>query len=185
MLPALETIATRRRRLGLTQTQLADLAGVSQSYIAKLEARKIEPSYMRVKAIFEALQGLESKREVRASEIMTKEVVGIQVNDPVSRAVSIMRVHGYSQLPVFDGKRSIGSLSERTIMDIIVNGKDSRSVIEGSVSRVLDEAFPQVGEDAPVSLLTSLLRVYPAVLVSIKGRVVGIVTKADLLKTVS
>jgi len=28
------------------------MAGVSQSYIAKLEAKKIEPSYIKVKAIF-------------------------------------------------------------------------------------------------------------------------------------
>ena len=38
MLPALEIIPKRRRKLGLTQSQLAELAGVSQSYIAKLEA---------------------------------------------------------------------------------------------------------------------------------------------------
>jgi len=183
MLPALETIAVRRRRLGLTQTQLADLAGVSQSYIAKLEARKIEPSYARVKAIFEALQGLERKREVRASEIMTPEVMGVQVDDTVRKAVGIMRARGYSQLPVFDGERPVGSLSERTIMDSIVNGEDRDSITEGQVSKILDDAFPQVGEDAPVSLLTSLLRVYSAVLVSRKGGIAGIVTKADLLKT--
>jgi predicted transcriptional regulator len=46
----------------------------------------------------------------------------------------------------------------------------------------MDEAFPQVGEDAPLSLLSGLLQVYPAVLMSKKGKVVGIATKADLLK---
>jgi predicted transcriptional regulator len=45
----------------------------------------------------------------------------------------------------------------------------------------MDEPFPQVGEDAPVSLLTNLLKFYPAVLVQRKGTIVGIVTKADLL----
>jgi len=184
-LPALETIAARRRGLGLTQTQLADLAGVSQSYIAKLEARRIEPSYARVKAIFEALQRLEEGRDVRASEIMTPDVVGVQVGDPVQRAVSLMRTYGYSQLPVFDGGRPVGSLSERTIIDRIVNGEEGGSVAERPVSEIMADAFPQVGEDAPLSLLTSLLRVYPAVLVSRKGEVTGIVTKADLLKTLS
>jgi predicted transcriptional regulator len=46
----------------------------------------------------------------------------------------------------------------------------------------MEEAFPQVGEDAPLSLLSSLLQVYSAVLISKKGKVTGIVTKADLLK---
>lgn len=183
MLPALETIAARRRKLGLTQTELAELAGVSQSYIAKLESKKIEPSYSRVKAIFEALRRLEQRVETRVSEIMTSEVVSVQMGDPIQKGVSLMRVHGYSQLPVLDGERSVGSISEKTVIDRIVTREDGSSVKERPVSEIMDEAFPQVGEDAPVSLLTSLLRIYPAVLVSRKGEIAGIVTKADLLKT--
>jgi len=169
--------------LGLTQAQLAKLAGVSQSYIAKLEARKIEPSYARVRAIFEALQRLEQKREAKASEIMTSQVVGVQTVDPVQRAVALMGDFGYSQLPVFDGERPVGSISERTIIDRITNRRDGESVIEMPLSEVMDEAFPQVGDDAPISILTGLLRIYPAILVYKRGEVAGIVTKADLLKT--
>jgi len=33
-----------------------------------------------------------------------------------------------------------------------------------------------------LSLISSLLQVYPAVLISTKGNVVGIITKADFLK---
>lgn len=182
-MPALETIAARRRRLGLTQVQLAELAGVSQSYIAKLEAKKIEPSYARFKAIFEALQRLEQKREVRASEIMTSEVVGVKVVDSVQEAVELMRGFGYSQLPVFDGERPVGSVSEKTIINSIVDSRGDASIIKMPVSEIMEEAFPQVGEDAPISLLTGLLRIYPAVLVYRRGEIAGIVTKADLLKT--
>jgi len=185
MLTALETIAARRRRLGLTQGQLAEQAGVSQSYIAKLESKKIEPSYTRVRAIFEALQRLEQRTEARAKEIMTREVIGVQICEQVRRAVELMRETGYSQLPVFDGERPVGSVSESTIIDRIVNGKRGEVITDGLVSGIMDDAFPQVGEDAPVSLLTSLLRVYPAVLVSRKGEIAGIVTKADLLKTLN
>ncbi len=185
MLAALETIAVRRRRLGLTQSQLAKQAGVSQSYIAKLEAKKIEPSYTRVRAILEALQRLEQRSEARAHEIMTKEVVGVQVCDQVQSAVKLMRETSYSQLPVFDGERSVGSVSESTIIDRILDRRGGDVIRDRLVSEIMDDAFPQVGEDAPVSLLTSLLRVYPAVLVSKKGEVAGIVTKADLLKTLN
>ena len=48
MLPAIDIIPDRRRKLGLTQNQLADMAGVSQSYIAKLEAGKINIEHNRV-----------------------------------------------------------------------------------------------------------------------------------------
>jgi len=185
MLPELSEIPKRRRMLGLTQRELARLAGVSQSLIAKLESGRVNPSYTKVKAIFDALERLQVRREVRAGEICHSEVVGIQKDEPVSKAVQLMRRFGYSQLPVFDGDRPIGSISEKTILRQILDGKSLRQISALPVRDVMDEEFPQVGEDAPLSLISNLLHVYPAVLVTRRGRVTGIITKADLLKMFS
>jgi predicted transcriptional regulator len=182
MLPSLEEAGRKRRIVGLTQQQLARLAGVSQSLIAKLESGKIDPSYTKVKAIFDALEQLQTKAEVLAEEIIHSGVIGIQKSDTVSKAVQTMAEYGYSQLPVFDGEHSVGSISEKTITGKVSAGKDLTQISKLPVGDVMEEAFPQVGENAPLSLISSLLQVYPAVLISIKGKVVGIVTKADLLK---
>ena len=182
MLPSLEEVAKKRRMVGLTQQKLAMLAGVSQSLIAKLESQKIDPSYTKVKAIFDALERLQTETEVRAEEVLHNEVIGVQKSDPVSKAVQTMAHHGYSQLPVFDGEHSVGSISEKTIIEKVSAGKDLSQISKLTVGDVMEEAFPQVGEDAPLPLISSLLQVYPAVLISTKGKVVGIVTKADLLK---
>jgi len=182
MLPLLEEIAKKRRVLNLTQKQLARLAGVSQSLIAKLESMKIDPSYTKVKAIFDVLERIEIKTEVRAKDVLHAEVVGVQKNDTVSNAVQLMMDHGYSQLPVFEREHAVGSISEKTMLGQVSAGKDLTEVSALLVGDIMDEAFPQVGEDAPLPLISSLLQVYPAVLVSKKGKVVGIVTKADLLK---
>ena len=181
----METIAIRRRTLGLTQTQLANLAGVSQSYIAKLEANKIEPSYAKVKAILEALEGMERGREAKAKDIMTGMVIGVQRGDPVHRVVALMDEYGFSQVPVFEGKRQVGSITERTIIDRMVKGEGEEPISERPVSDLMEDPFPQVGEDAPISLIANMLRVYPAVLVHNKGETTGIVTKADLLKALT
>jgi predicted transcriptional regulator len=181
MLPALEIIPDRRRKLGLTQNQLADLAGVSQSYIAKLEAGKIEPSYLKVKAILEALDRLERKREVSANEIMNKSVDSIKINTTVHEAIELMRRHGYSQLPVIQEKRPVGSISERMLLDHILYNEEETNPRYVPVSEIMEESFPQVAEDAPISLLSNLLKYYPAILVQKKGDIVGIITKADLL----
>jgi predicted transcriptional regulator len=185
MLPGLETIAIRRRTLGLTQTQLANLAGVSQSYIAKLEANKIEPSYVKVKAILEALEGLERGKEAKAGDIMTRTVISIQRDDSVHRVVALMNEYGFSQIPVLDGDRPVGSITERTIIDRMVRGEGEEPIVERPVSDLMDDPFPQVGEDAPISLIANMLRVYHAVLVHNKGKTTGIVTKADLLKALT
>ncbi|MFQ5999749.1 MAG: XRE family transcriptional regulator [Candidatus Bathyarchaeia archaeon] len=182
MLPSLEEVAKKRKMLNLTQKELARLAGVSQSLIAKLESKKIDPSYTKVKAIFDALQRLDIKTEIHAEKVLHDEVVGVQKSDPVSKAVRLMTDHGYSQLPVFDGEHAVGSISEKTILGQVLAGEDLAQVSTLAVGDVMEEAFPQVGEEAPLSLISGLLQVYPAVLISKKGKVVGIVTKADLLK---
>jgi predicted transcriptional regulator len=182
MLPSIKEIVRKRKMLGLTQKKLAELAGVSQSLIAKLESGKTDPSYTKVKAIIDVLNQLEMKMDVHAKEIVHKKVVSVQKNDKVSKAVRLMMEHGYSQLPVFDGEHAVGSISEKTILSQVSAGKDLSQISLLSVGEVMNETFPQVGEDAPLSLISSLLQVYPAVLVSKKGKVVGIVTKADLLK---
>jgi predicted transcriptional regulator len=166
MIPELDTIASRRRVLGLTQTQLAEKAGVSQSYIAKLEAKNIEPSYSKVKAIL---------------EVLTK-IISVQQNEVIQKAVDIMWDTGFSQLPVMDGDRPVGSITERTIIDRITSTEEDGPVTEMPVSEVMDDPFPQVGEDAPVSIIAGLLRIYPAVMVYNKDKITGIVTKADMLK---
>ena len=182
MLPPLEEVAQKRRLLGLKQSELAKLAGVSQSLIAKVESGKIAPAYTKVKNILEALEKLEVQAKIQAGKVLHNKVVGIQKNEPVSKVVQLMKSYGYSQLPVFDGKRSVGSVSEKTILNQILAGKDLAQITKLSIEDVMEEAFPQVDEDAPLSLISSLLQVYSAVLVSKKGTAVGIITKADLLR---
>jgi predicted transcriptional regulator len=184
MLLSLDTIAVRRRALGITQTQLADMSAVSQSYIAKLEANRIEPSYSKVKAIFEALERLERRREIKAEEIMTPDIVCVQGRNFVYEAVALMRSHGYSQLPVFDEGISIGSITEKTIIDRMVSYDDQSFFKNKHVSEMMGDPFPQIGDDAPVTLVANMLKYYPAILVQRRGRIVGIITKADLLKTI-
>jgi predicted transcriptional regulator len=185
MLPALEIIPDRRKKLGLTQSQLAIMAGVSQSYIAKLEAKKIEPSYIKVKAIFETLDKIEHKKEVSAAQIMNKGVIGVQASANVNEAIEIMRNHGYSQLPVLQGEKLVGGLSEKIVLEKILNPSEEKKPSKIKVKEIMEETYPQLAEDAPLSLLSNLLKFYPAVLVQKKGEIIGIVTKADLLGILS
>ncbi len=185
MLPSLSIIPDRRRKLGLTQKRLAELAGVSQSYIAKLEAGSLEPSYIKVQSIFEAIEKLEKRQEFSAADIMNEGIVGIQLDTTVQKAIEIMRIHGYSQLPVLDGERPVGSISERTLLDYILGEKGEKASTDSQVKNIMEESFPLIVEDTPLSLITGLLTVYSAVLVQKKGSIKGIITKADVLNMIT
>jgi predicted transcriptional regulator len=182
MFPTLEDIAKRRRQLGLKQSELAKAAGVSQSLIAKLEAGTIDSSYTKVKTIFDVLERLEFKNKVQAEKLLHNEVVSVQKSEPISNVVKLMKERGYSQIPVFEGKQSVGSISEKTIMRQILDGKDLEQLSKLPTEGIMEEAFPQINEDAPLPLITTLLQNYSAVLVARKGVVIGIITKADLLR---
>ncbi|MCX6770175.1 MAG: CBS domain-containing protein [Candidatus Micrarchaeota archaeon] len=47
----------------------------------------------------------------------------------------------------------------------------------------MEEAFPNVLPTTPVSSVASLLRHHAAVIVMRKGKVAGIITKADVLRS--
>ncbi|MGD6853229.1 MAG: CBS domain-containing protein [Candidatus Bathyarchaeia archaeon] len=182
MIPPLEDIAKRRHQLGLKQSELAKAAGVSQSLIAKLEAGTIDSSYSKVKNIFDVLERLEFKTKIQAEKLIHGEVISVQKEEPISEVVKVMKEHGISQMPVFDGKQSVGSISEKAILHQILGGQDLEVISRHPAQKIMEDAFPQINEDAPLSLITSLLQSYSAVLVSRKGEIVGIITKADLLR---
>src|SRR6266571_3015126 len=101
MLPTLDEIPKKRKALGLTQTKLAQLAGVSQSIIAKIESGTVDPSYSIAKRLVEALEkeSIQTSRP-RVSEIMSRPVISVSKTQLVREAVDLMRKRGYSPLPM-------------------------------------------------------------------------------------
>lgn len=182
-------ISKRRKFLKLSQKELAKLSKVSQGTIAKIEnihETNFNPSYETIKKILDALESVEVKkndREIKAKDIMNKKVIGIQKKDKVGKAMQIMEKKSYSRLPVFDEKILVGSISESTIYSEILKGRYS-SLSEVEIGKIMNEPFPIIEENTPKSSFLSLLKFSPAILVMKKGEIVGIITKADLLKMV-
>ena len=85
----LEEIKKIRKKLGLTQTELANRSGVSQSLIAKIEAGRIDPTYTKTKKIFAALSDLEKKEEIKAEQLMTAKIIGVAPADSTKEAITI------------------------------------------------------------------------------------------------
>jgi predicted transcriptional regulator len=182
MLPDVREIEKRRKQAGLTQKELAIRSGVSQSIIAKIETGKVNPSYDVVRKIFESLENMTRKEDVTAVQICSKGVHVAKRDESVGSAVKLMRSGGYSQLPVVDRGHVVGTLSEKTILDAISGGIDLKDMLKKKVVSVMSEAPPMIGENEPMSVISSLLQNNQAVLVVKRDKLVGIITKADLFK---
>jgi predicted transcriptional regulator len=183
ILKDLSEIKRLRKELKITQEELAKRSGVSQALIAQIESGEVDPSYSKVNVIFEALESFSVKKEIKASGIMAKGVFGVNGNETVEEAANIMKKYKISQMPVFgNNNKIIGSISEKTIVNRLVFGEDLNRISIRKAEEVMDDAFPAVGKETALHVISVLLEHNPAVIVSDKGEYVGIITKADLLK---
>ena len=165
-----------RKALGLTQTDLSKQANVSQSLIAKIESGKIDPTFTRTKKIFETLDLLGKKEEIKAEEVMNKRIVSVSPNEDIKDSINKMKKFNISQMPVIDDHKVIGLISESTLLEALLNQKGKK------VEDIMDEAPPTVPKAASVNIITSLLKHYPMILVSDSGKLIGLITKSDLLE---
>ena len=164
-----------RKTLGLTQTELAKRADVSQSLIAKIESEKIDPTFTKTKKIFETLNDLENKEEIKADELMNKKIVSVNPSTDIKDSINKMKRFGISQMPVIEGNNVIGLVSESTLLDALMNKKSKK------IEDIMEETPPMVSKTASIKVISNLLRHYPTVLVTESGKLVGLITKADLL----
>jgi predicted transcriptional regulator len=169
-----QELKAMRQESGLTQAELAESVGVSQSYIARMECSTLDPKHSVVERILDVLT---SRRIVRCSEIM-KQPVTVDARSSVASAIKIMRRRGFSQLPIMRGPRLQGLLTER---DIIRNL--SHDLTSLSAEAIMgNESPPIVDEDTQVNVILPLFDHYQAVLVAKKGRLTGIISRTDILR---
>ena len=171
----LEEVKKIRKKLGLTQTELANRSGVSQSLIAKIESGRIDPTYTKTKKIFAALSDLEQKEEIKAEQIMTDKIVSVNSHEPIKDVIVKMKKFQISQLPVIDGNHLVGFVSESTVLDALLNSKGKQ------VKEVMQESPPIVSKQTSIQVVSNLLKHFPMMLVSDEGKLVGVITKSDLI----
>jgi cystathionine beta-synthase len=108
----------------------------------------------------------------------TPDLVSVGPRDLVSDAVHKMNEYGLSQLPVLDNGESIGSVRERRLLTNVVK---NRELLNVPISEVMEAPLSVVNEGVEVERAVKYLKSSPAILVEEYGRIVGIVTRFDVL----
>jgi predicted transcriptional regulator len=182
-LPTSKGLKKYRKKLKLTQAVLAKRAGVSQSLIARIEAGDVDPRLSTLKRILGAMK-VEEMGDIYAEKIMKTPVIHVHPTDTVGHASEIMDKNGISQLPVLEGDVQVGSISEAMVIKGMDLEKDLSKVSTKKIGKIMNGGFPTVEKSTGIKALSKLLEMDPAVLIKEKGKVVGIVTKADVLKLI-
>jgi len=87
---------------------------------------------------------------------------------------------GFSQLPVQEGGRLIGAVTESSINRAITNNSPGELAVED----VLEAPLPVLDEGLCISTVVELIHLKQAVLPVSRGVVVGIVTNTDIYRHV-
>jgi len=108
-----------------------------------------------------------------------KSIVSVSPSDTVGDALGKMDELGLSQIPVLEEGRAVGALRENRCLAKVVRNKD---LLDSPVSEVMESSFPIVDVDESSAAVTRRLQTSPAVLVEEYGRIVGIITRHDVLE---
>jgi len=168
-----------RKKLGITQEELARRAGVTQAYIAKLEAGKVDPRLSTFNRILEALLQCKKAR-LGAKDIMSSPIIAVKPYDNVEKVIKLMNEHNISQVPVIAGNKVVGSITDKVLVRKSLEYED---IYERKAMEVMEEPFPIVNEGEDIEVVKYLLEEHPAVIVQNKeGKPVGIITRSDLFR---
>ncbi|HXY47729.1 MAG TPA: CBS domain-containing protein [Thermoplasmata archaeon] len=176
----LTEVRRRRLALGVSLRDLAHAVGRSDATLSRIERGQIKPSYelvQRILAYLETQEGLRTPK-LTLGDLRSRTLISIGSSAYLTEAARRMEAGGFSQLPVVDDGRVVGSLSESALLRALGEPTARRA----RVRDVLETAYPVVDESFPAELLPPILGRYAAVLVTHRGDLTGIVTKADLIR---
>jgi CBS domain-containing protein len=118
------------------------------------------------------------------SEVMTPDPQCVSEKDSILDAARIMQSADTGVVPVVDGKKIIGMITDRDIVvRLIAEGKD---VQNARVNEAMTRTVRKVDEDAPIDQVVELMsnaQIRRVPVVNKKDEIVGIVSLADLATT--
>lgn len=193
-LPPLDKIKQIRARLNISQRELADSSGVSQSLIAKIEHGDVDPSYEKVRSIFNAFEEITKSRLLNRDELdiqftvgdlASRELTCVSPETSLVETIEKMLKGHYAQLPVMKKGQVVGGVSEEQIKDNIL-GKcrdniDSKEIISVKISEIMGPPYIVLDENTPIEIAAIHLHHEDAVLIRRNGVISGILTSSNYL----
>lgn len=118
---------------------------------------------------------------MKIRDMMTKETRSVTPDTPVIEAAGLMRLHDIGGVPVLDGQRVVGMLTDRDIvLQVVADGGDPRST---PVRDVMSTGSISVEADQEVERAVELMQKYQVrrlPVLDAGGVLVGIISLGDI-----
>lgn len=107
-----------------------------------------------------------------------EEIISIRETDSVKDVLNLISKTGYSQIPVLQGKQSIGCIRENRLLTKLV---ENPLLYNSPVKDVMEESLPIVEAKIDIAEVKEYLKTHSAILVSDFGLITDIITRYDLI----
>ena len=153
------------------------LADSGERYLSKIynddwmrENRFLTPERITVRFVHESKQAL-------------PRLISVDPVSTVRKALDLINQNNVSQLPVLDKGRSVGSVDESDLMGAVLGNP---ALFDAPVNSLMKPSFPKLHLDELITQAIQLLsKKHPAVLVEDDGKIVGILTRYDVIEYMS
>ena len=182
MLPSIQSIKQQRIKLKMTQKELASEVDVSTSMINQIESGRSQPSYDTAKKIFEVLANREGSMSTHtAGELCSKSIVTMKPTNTLDDAIKKMNQSSISQIPIFDGKKAVGVISDSGLAEQYANGNIEIAKKKKLID-IMEPAPPIIDHMTPANTLAPIIKYSKCILVTKNSKMLGIITASDTLK---
>lgn len=107
-----------------------------------------------------------------------RNLVWVSLADKVGDVLTMMNEMGLTQIPVLEDGRPVGSMRENRVLAKVVRNHE---LLDSPVSEVMEASFPTLDVDSSSNEVTRRLQTSSAVLLEEYGRIIGIITRHDVL----
>lgn len=108
-----------------------------------------------------------------------EEIISIKENDRVKDVLELITKTGYSNIPVLEGKQSLGSIKENKLLAKLV---ENPLLYNNEVKELMEESLPILDAKTEIEEVKNYLKNNSAILVSDFGLITDIITRYDLLE---
>jgi cystathionine beta-synthase len=167
------------RDYGADTTIVVLLPDTGRNYLSKV----YNDDWMREYGFLERPRAMRVVDVIGSKGTATPTLVTIDADQAVREAVDLLYEHDVSQLPVTRDSEFVGSVHDASLLERIYRDP---GLLEQSVAEAMDPPLPSVdADDSLETAFRALGRGQGAALVSDGRRVVGILTRADLLEALA
>ena len=201
VLPEIKEIEQRRIQMDFTIRSFVNTINnlgdkeekdqLSAAWLNQVEREKIpNPSYFKIKQIFDFLECEENKNQITAEELCvphkkfkkisksktTMEFCKLGTN--ILDVYNIMTKYGISQMPVLENGYCLGMLTKKTVFDLVFGSKLAKIYVH---EKILEHNYNTVNVKTPLNSIRRILRHFDYALVEKEGIIHGILVKDDLI----